>query len=146
MVAKLVGPNSASFTMWMAGDAEHEAIDWFDNTASYDSSPGMDVDVLKADHHGSCNGITSRLLDLVTPAYVTMGVGSSNGYGHVHTQTKTLLSGRAVPWYRTDTNGRITITTPGTVGGGYTVSVASGTASMDGASDATSADTDCNSL
>ena len=27
---KLVGPDSASFTMWMAGDAEHEAIEWFD--------------------------------------------------------------------------------------------------------------------
>ena len=26
---KLVGPDSASFTMWLAGDAEQEAIDWF---------------------------------------------------------------------------------------------------------------------
>jgi competence protein ComEC len=146
VAVKLVGPDSASFTMWMAGDAEHAAIDWFDLTGSYDTSPGMDVTVLKADHHGSCNGISSRLLDLTTPSYVTMGVSATNTYGHIHSQTKTLLSSRSVPWYRTDENGRITFTTPGTVGGGYTVSVARGTLSMNGSADATSADTGCNNL
>ena len=43
---KLVGPDSASFTMWFAGDAEHEAIDWFDTGANYDAWPGMDVNAL----------------------------------------------------------------------------------------------------
>lgn len=143
---KLVGPDSASFTMWMAGDAEHEEIDWFDNTAGYDTSLGMNVDVLKADHHGSCNGITSRLLDLLTPTYVTMGVSSTNTYHHVHTQTKTLLSAKSIPWYRTDENGRITFTSPGTVGGGYTLSYSRGSASMSGSADAASSDTSCNSL
>lgn len=146
VAVKLVGPDSASFSMWMAGDAEHGAIDWFDNTAGYDTSLGMNVDVLKADHHGSCNGITSRLLDLLTPTYVTMGVSSTNTYHHVHNQTKTLLSGRSIPWYRTDENGRITFTTPGTVGGGYTVSIVRGSASMSGTADAASSDTSCNNL
>jgi beta-lactamase superfamily II metal-dependent hydrolase len=146
VAVKLVGPDSASFTMWMAGDAEHGAITWFDNTASYDTSPGMNVDVLKADHHGSCNGITSRLLDLLTPTYVTMGVSSTNTYHHVHNQTKTLLSGRSIPWYRTDENGRITFTSSGTPGGGYSVSIIRGSASMNGSADATSSDTICNGL
>ncbi|HEX8907356.1 MAG TPA: lamin tail domain-containing protein [Longimicrobiaceae bacterium] len=146
VAVKLVGPDSASFTMWMAGDAEHEEIDWFDNTAGYDTSLGMNVDVLKADHHGSCNGITSRLLDLLTPTYVTMGVSSTNTYHHVHTQTKTLLSSRSIPWYRTDENGQITFTTPGTVGGGYSVSFVRGSASMNGTADAASSDTSCNNL
>jgi beta-lactamase superfamily II metal-dependent hydrolase len=143
---KLVGPDSASFTMWLAGDAEHEEVEYFDSTAAYDGNPGMNVDVLKADHHGSCNGISSRLLDLTTPAFLTMGVSSTNTYGHIHTQTKTLLSGRSIPWYRTDENGRITITTPGTVGGGYSLSYARGSASMNGSADATSSDTSCNKL
>lgn len=146
VAVKLVGPDSASFTMWMAGDAEHDAIAWFDDTASYDVAPGMNVDVLKAGHHGSCNGITSRLLDLLTPTYVTMGVSSTNTYGHVHEQTKDLLSGRSIPWYRTDENGRITITTPGTVGGGYTLTAATGSASMDGDADAVSASAECDDL
>lgn len=146
VAVKLVGPDSASFSMWMAGDAEHEAIEWFDDTAQYDTTLGMNVDVLKADHHGSCNGITSRLLDLLTPSYVTMGVSSTNTYHHVHTQTKDLLTDYSIPWYRTDENGRITFTSPGTVGGGFSVSIDRGVASEDGSADAASSDTDCNSL
>jgi competence protein ComEC len=96
------------------------------------------LDVLKAGHHGSCNGISSHLLDLLTPSYVTMGVSSTNSYGHVHTQTKDLLAGRSIPWYRTDENGRVTFTTPGMPGGGYSVSYARGSASMDGNADVTS--------
>lgn len=142
---KLVGPDSASFTMWLSGDAEHAALDWFDTTG-YDVSPGMNVDVVKGNHHGSCNGINSRFLDLTTPSWITFGVSATNGYHHVHTQTKTLLSGRSIPWYRSDGNGRITFTTPGTPGGSYSVSVEKGSASMNGAADETSSQTECNSL
>lgn len=142
---KLVGPDSASFTMWFSGDAEHGALAYFDSIG-YDVSPGMNVDVVKGNHHGSCNGITSRFLDLTSPSWITFGVSATNGYHHVHTQTKTLLSGRSIPWYRSDENGRITFTTPGTPGGGYSVSVEAGTASMDGDADDTSSQTECNSL
>jgi hypothetical protein len=48
--------------------------------------------------------------------------------------------------YRTDTNGRITITSPGTIGGGYTVSVQQGSASMSGLADGTSLDAECANL
>ncbi len=142
---KLVGPDSASFTMWLSGDAEHHALDWFDSTG-YDVTPGMNVNVVKGNHHGSCNGINSRFLDLTTPDWITFGVSATNGYHHVHTQTKDLLAARSIPWYRTDGNGRITFTTPGTAGGGYTASVERGTASLDGAADEISAQTECNSL
>jgi beta-lactamase superfamily II metal-dependent hydrolase len=142
---KLVGPDSASFTMWLSGDAEHAALAYFDSVG-YDVSPGMNVDVVKGNHHGSCNGISSRFLDLTTPTWITFGVSATNGYHHVHNQTKTLLSGRSIPWYRSDGNGRITFTTPGTPGGGYSVSVEKGTASMNGAADETSSQTECNSL
>lgn len=143
---KLIGPDSASFTMWFAGDAEHEAIGWFDTGASYDTYPGMDVDVLKGDHHGSCNGVTSRYLDLVSPDWVTFSVSTDNSYGHVHGQTKDLLNSRGIPWYRTDENGSITFETPGTAGGGYTVSVEAGGASRDGGADRYSTSSECTSL
>ncbi|HEX2210965.1 MAG TPA: lamin tail domain-containing protein [Longimicrobium sp.] len=142
---KLVGPDSASFSMWLSGDAEHGALDWFDTTG-YDVSPGMNVDVVKGNHHGSCNGINSRFLDLTSPSWITFGVSATNGYHHVHTQTKDLLTARGIPWYRSDGNGRITFTTPGTPGGGYTVAVEKGTASMNGDRDDTSSQTQCNSL
>ncbi|MBI4543666.1 MAG: lamin tail domain-containing protein [Gemmatimonadetes bacterium] len=143
---KLVGPDSASFTMWFAGDAEHEEIDWFDLGADYDLSPGMRVNVLKGDHHGSCNGIKRSYIQLLNPEWVTFSLGASNTFGHVHTQTKDLLRELAKPWYRTDQNGTITFRSPGTVGGGYTVSIERGVASMDGATDRTSSQTVCQNL
>lgn len=142
---KLVGPDSASFSMWFSGDAEHAALAYFDQ-AGYDVSPGMNVNVVKGNHHGSCNGINSRFLDLTSPDWITFGVSATNGYHHVHTQTKDLLTARGVPWYRSDGNGRITFSTPGTSGGGYTVSVERGSASMNGLGDATSSQSACNNL
>ena len=142
---KLVGPDSASFTMWLSGDAEHDALAYFD-AAGYDVTPGMNVNVVKGNHHGSCNGVNSRFLDLTTPDWMTFGVSATNGYHHVHTQTKDLLTARSIPWYRSDGNGRITFRTPGTAGGSYTVNVERGTASMAGDGDATSSQTECNNL
>ncbi|HYW12362.1 MAG TPA: lamin tail domain-containing protein [Longimicrobium sp.] len=142
---KLVGPDSASFTMWLSGDAEHGALAYFD-AAGYDVSPGMNVNVVKGNHHGSCNGVNSRFLDLTTPDWITFGVSATNGYHHVHTQTKTLLTARSIPWYRSDSNGRITFRTPGTPGGSYTASVERGTPSLHGAADETSSQSACNSL
>ncbi|HWK89873.1 MAG TPA: lamin tail domain-containing protein [Longimicrobium sp.] len=143
---KLVGPDSASFSMWFAGDAEHAAIEWFDTGANYDVFPGMDVVVLKADHHGSCNGVRSRYVELLTPDWVTFSLSATNSYGHVHTQTKALFSQYARPWYRTDTNGTVTIRSPGTPDGGYTITAARGSASGSGAPDRASADAACTTL
>src|SRR6266566_5478451 len=105
---KLVGPDSASFTMWLAGDAEHEEINWFDATG-YNRNPGMRVNALKADHHGSCNGVTPRYLELTHPQWVVASLGARNDYGHMHTQAKAIYRTAGLPWYRTDQNGTITI-------------------------------------
>ena len=142
---KLVGPDSASFTMWLAGDAEHEEIDWFARSG-YDRAPGMKVNVLKGDHHGSCNGVSSWYLRATDPEWVTFSVGRDNGYGHVHAQAKALYSSFGKRWYRTDENGTIVFRTPGTRGGGYTVSVIRGQPSMNGYSDRRSSQPDCNPM
>ena len=142
---KLVGPDSASFTMWLAGDAEHEEIDWFARTG-YDVMPGMKVAVLKGDHHGSCNGVSSWYLRATNPDWVTFSVGRDNGYGHVHAQAKALYSRFGKPWYRTDENGTIEFRSPGTPGSGYTVTVLRGTSSMSGSGDRTSTQGDCNPM
>jgi competence protein ComEC len=117
---KLIGPDSASFTMWLAGDAEREEISWFER-AGYDTNPGMRVNVLKADHHGSCNGVTPHYLALVHPQWAIVSLGVRNEYGHMHTQAKRIYKKAGVPWYRTDQNGTITIRSPGTPNGGYTI-------------------------
>ena len=142
---KLVGPDSASFTMWLAGDAEHEEIDWFAQ-AGYDVTPGMKVRVLKGDHHGSCNGVTSWYLRATNPEWVTFSVGRDNGYGHVHAQAKALYTSFGKPWYRTDENGTIVFRSPGTPGGGYSVTVLRGGRSMDGTGDRNSSQPACNPI
>ena len=139
---KLIGPDSVSFAMWLAGDAEREEIAWFED-AGYDQNPGMLVNVLKADHHGSCNGVTPRYLSLIRPQWVVSSLGARNGYGHMHTQAKKIYRQAGVPWYRTDQNGTITIRSPGTVGGGFTISPARRGIDLDGPGDRVSGQLDC---
>jgi competence protein ComEC len=139
---KLTGPDSASFTMWLAGDAERDEIAWFEG-AGYDQNPGMRADVLKADHHGSCNGVTPRYLSLVRPRWVVASLAARNDYGHMHTQAKNIYRQAGVPWYRTDQNGTITIRSPGTVGGGLTISAQRRGTNLDGPSDRVSQQPDC---
>jgi len=145
-VVKLVGPDSASFTMWLAGDAEQEAIGWFLGPAHYDVNPGMRVDVLKADHHGSCNGVTTAYLNAIKPQFLAASVGAVNSYGHMHTQAKALYRAQHIPWYRTDQNGTIEFRSPGTPGGKFTVSVKRGVRGMKGPSDKHSTQAECNPI
>jgi competence protein ComEC len=139
---KVIGPDSASFTMWLAGDAEHAEIDWFES-AGYAQNPGMRVNVLKANHHGSCNGVTPRYLSLLGPQWVVASLGTRNGYGHMHRQAKNVYRNAGVPWYRTDRNGTITIRSPGTAGGGFTITPQRSGTGLDGPSDRVSPQIRC---
>lgn len=142
---KLIGPDSASFTMWMAGDAEREAIQWF-SEAGYDRQPGMKANVLKLDHHGSCDGITARYLSRVRPEWAIASLASDNEYGYIHSQTTQLLRDRSIPWYRTDMNGTVTITAPGADGSGYSITASRGSASARGRMDRHSTQRPCRSM
>jgi len=139
---KLVAPDS-SFTMWIAGDAERGEIAWFLGEARYDVNPGMHVDVLKADHHGSCNGVDDAYLDALAPSAATVSVGAVNSYHHMHEQAKAEYLAHGVPWYRTDDNGTIVIRAPGANGARYSVDVQRGTKNMSGPSDARSTQKQC---
>ena len=139
---KLIGPDSASFTMWLAGDAERDEIAWFE-AAGYSETPGMLVNVLKADHHGSCNGVSARYLSLTRPQWVVASLGARNEYGHMHSQAKKIYTQAGVPWYRTDQNGTITIRSPGTPGSGFTIRPEQRRTDLDGPSDRTSRQWDC---
>jgi competence protein ComEC len=95
----------------------------------------MRVDVLKADHHGSCNGVTERYLDATRPLVVVVPVGAINDYGHMHVQAKNALARRQIPWYRTDRNGTITIRSSGTAGSKYSIRLEHRGVSLAGRSD-----------
>ena len=142
---KLVGPDSA-FTMWMAGDAEHGGIEWMHGAGGFDRSPGMRADVLKLDHHGSCDGIASRYLDLVRPSLAIASLDAMNDYGHMHVQAKELLLRRQVDWYRTDQNGTVTLRWPAVAGNGFSIEVERGGRNLNGPSDRRSRQAACRGM
>lgn len=74
----LVRLEYGNFSMLFTGDAEAEERDWL--VANH---PGLlDVDVLKASHHGGNNGTSPEWLAAVTPQAVVISAGVDAGYGH----------------------------------------------------------------
>lgn len=143
-IVKLVGTDSSGFSMWLAGDSERDALQWMAGAALYGRGPGMDVDVLKANHHGSCNAMDGNYLSRLTPSLVIFSLAAPNDFGFVHTQTTALLRDRGIPWYRTDVNGTITITVPRL--GAYSVQPSRGGTGEAGAGDRASTQRACRTM
>lgn len=142
---KLLGADPAAFSMWLAGDAEHEEL-MDAERAGYARSPGMRAEILHADHHGSCNGVSARYLALVQPAWALVSVGAGNDYGHMHLQAKRTYRAAGVRWYRTDENGTITVRAPGVAGIGYTVTPSRPGVDRNGAADRVSRQPACDGM
>lgn len=68
------------FSMLFPGDAEHEAQHWL--MGFY--ADLLDVDVLKASHHGANNGVSAEWLDATSPEAVLISAGVHYGYRHPH--------------------------------------------------------------
>lgn len=93
-----------SFEALLTGDSETEEIHVF---LARDTLP--DVEVLKAAHHGSRNGVTPGLLARVRPEVVVISLGRDNPYGHPHPSALRYYcaSGRRV--LRTDRHGEVVV-------------------------------------
>ncbi len=81
-----------------------------------------DVDVLKAAHHGSRNGVTPGWLDRTRPEVVVISVGAGNSYGHPDPWALRYYQTHGRSVYRTDIDGTITVTVDRA--GGYRISKA----------------------
>ena len=66
------------FSMLFTGDAEEDELDWLVEN----HSDLLDVDVLKASHHGSNNGVTDEFLSAVSPERVVISAGVNAKYKH----------------------------------------------------------------
>jgi len=92
------------FKALFTGDSEVELLSaWLEHGVL------PDVDVLKAAHHGSHNGVTPRFLAAVRPEVVVISCGAGNSYGHPHAEALRQYEsgGRAV--LRTDRNGEVVV-------------------------------------
>lgn len=75
------------------------------------SSALLDVDVLKAGHHGSKTSTSQALLDAASPSLVAISVGAKNRYGHPHPTVLARL--KDIRTLRTDQSGSIRLTRMG---------------------------------
>ncbi|HZB00099.1 MAG TPA: hypothetical protein VE308_03645, partial [Nitrososphaera sp.] len=80
----------------------------------------LDVDVLKAGHHGSRTSTGNAFLNAVSPEAVVISAGANNTYGHPHPEALDRINNAGVAnVHRTDIDGTIVITTTGD--GNYTI-------------------------
>jgi competence protein ComEC len=68
--------------------------------------PNLQVDVLKAGHHGSKTSTSEIFINKIKPSIAWISVGERNRYGHPHHEVLEQLSNTTV--YRTDYHGAIT--------------------------------------
>jgi beta-lactamase superfamily II metal-dependent hydrolase len=95
----------SGFLALFTGDSEAEELNAL---MARDSIP--DVDVLKAAHHGSRNGVTPAWLSRTRPEVVVISSGAGNGYGHPHAAALRYYCASNRRVFRTDRNGEVTVT------------------------------------
>jgi competence protein ComEC len=85
------------------------------NEQTITNSQILDVDVLKAGHHGSRFSSTDTFLQAVSPDVAVISAGKNNTYGHPHQEAlERIESAGAEHVFRTDLNGTITLVANGT--------------------------------
>lgn len=106
IVAKLVyGNTSFLFT----GDSPQKIEKYL---ISIDSE-GLDVDVLKAGHHGSKTSSSESFIGYTSPDYAIISAGKNNRYGHPHQEAIDILEKFGVKILRTDLLGSIILKSDG---------------------------------
>jgi len=73
----------------------------------------LDSEILKVGHHGSKTSTSQKFLDAVTLQAAIIQVGKNNRYGHPTQTVLQRLENNHIPYYRTDTNGDITLVSDG---------------------------------
>lgn len=93
------------------GDAEfEEEEELLSKFEAYD----LDVDVLKAGHHGSYTSSSNEFIGEVTPQWTVICCGIENQYGHPHNTSLYNFADYESGLYRTDIQGTVICSTDGT--------------------------------
>lgn len=116
--AALDDPNEASTilrvqyggrSVLLTGDAEHRLEEWL----LANRRAALDVDVLKAAHHGSSTSSGEAFLEAVTPRIALVSVGRDNSYGHPSPEVMRRLLDHGATVLRSDQLGSIVLRTDG---------------------------------
>ncbi|MFC0473435.1 DNA internalization-related competence protein ComEC/Rec2 [Halalkalibacter kiskunsagensis] len=71
--------------------------------------PNIEVDVLKAGHHGSRTSTTEPFLTQLKPKIVLISAGRNNRFGHPHEEVTKRLEEQNIPVWRSDLDGAVQI-------------------------------------
>lgn len=93
------------FEALLLGDAEKDV--------QRSLSINVDIEVIKAAHHGSAQGAWEPLLRASAPELAVISAGAGNRYGHPYQQTLNLFDSYGIKLLRTDLNGTITVGSDG---------------------------------
>ena len=91
-----------TFRALLSGDSETPEIN-----ALLEDGAVAEVDVLKAAHHGSRNGVTPAWLARTRPKVVVISLGAGNSYGHPHAQAMRYYCAGGRQVLRTDLDGDV---------------------------------------
>lgn len=92
----------AGLSFLLTGDAEKRVEKMLVENTSEDL---LDVEVLKAGHHGSKTSTNKMLVDKSSPSAAVISVGADNKFGHPHPDVLERLEG--LPVWRTDEDGSV---------------------------------------
>ncbi|MDP2705136.1 MAG: ComEC/Rec2 family competence protein [Patescibacteria group bacterium] len=93
----------------LTGDSPKE----IENYLTFLNATGVDVDVLKAGHHGSKTSTGKAFVSATSPDYAVISAGENNSYGHPHAEVLQTLSDFGAQIVRTDEMGTIIFTSDG---------------------------------
>jgi len=75
----------------LTGDADEKT-----ETKILQEYPQLDIDILKAGHHGSKTSSSEQFLDAITPKQVIISAGANNSYNHPHPEIINRLNKRNI--------------------------------------------------
>ncbi len=93
----------------LTGDAERELEAWLLEHAA----ERLDVDILKAGHHGSSTSSSQAFVDAVSPRVALVSVGLANSYGHPSTVVMRRLLDAGATVLRSDQLGTVILRSDG---------------------------------
>ena len=68
------------------------------------------IDILRAGHHGSRTSTHTSTLNALCPSHVILSLGNNNRFGFPHAETIRRIRRHGAGLWRTDADGRITVT------------------------------------
>jgi competence protein ComEC len=100
--------NFGNFSCLTTGDIDPKTIGEIISYSGFTHS-----DCLKVPHHGSKNGLTKEMLDIVDPKVALISVGAKNRYGHPSPEILDMLKDKGVKILRTDVDHDIEVISDG---------------------------------